>query len=116
MSPVVRLASVSDAEAMLAASQSRPVLLFKHSSSCPVSALASRHVSALDAPDDPPRYMVVVQKARAVSDWLAGALDVRHETPQAVLIAAGTAVHVASHGRVRTAALRAAVRAHLDSL
>ena len=112
MSPAVRLASIPDAEAMLAASQSRPVILFKHSASCPVSAVAKLQVGALRAADDTPVYVVVVQKARAVSDWLADALDVRHETPQAVVIAAGTAVHVETHGRVRASSLRAAVAAH----
>jgi bacillithiol system protein YtxJ len=115
MAPATRLASLADAEAMLAASQSRPVFLLKHSSMCPISAVGKVHFLALDEPDDPPLYCVTVQTARQVSTWLAEALDVRHETPQAVLIDAGTAVFAASHGRVRTAALRAAARAHAES-
>ena len=114
MAPVTRLASIADAEAMLAASQSRPVYLLKHSSMCPVSAVGRVQFTALDEPGDPPLYCVVVQGARQVSDWLAEALDVRHESPQAILVVAGTAVFAASHNRVRTAALRAAARAHAD--
>ncbi|HEX8385294.1 MAG TPA: bacillithiol system redox-active protein YtxJ [Rubricoccaceae bacterium] len=114
MAPVTRLASIADAEAMLAASQSRPVFLLKHSSMCPVSAFGKVQFLSLDGPDDPPLYSVTVQTARQVSDWLADVLDVRHETPQALLIVAGTAVYAESHGRIRTSALRAAAQAHAD--
>ena len=64
------------------------------------------------APGAPPCYTVVVQRARDVSAHLAAALDVRHESPQAILVDAGTAVFAASHGRVRASALRAALDAH----
>lgn len=114
MAPVTRLASIADAEAMLAASQSRPVYLLKHSSMCPISAVGKVQFLALDEPGDPALYVVVVQTAGQVSRWLADELDVRHETPQAILIVAGTAVYAESHGRVRTSALRAAARAHAD--
>lgn len=108
-----RLASLSDAEAMLADSQHQPVLLFKHSTTCPVSAAASIEVDAFEAePDAPPCYTVVVQRARDVSAHLADALDVRHESPQAILVDAGTAVFATSHGRIRAASLRAALDAH----
>ena len=111
-----RLASIADAEAMLAESQRQPVLLFKHSSTCPVSFAAQAEIDAFEASEDaPPCYVVVVQKARAVSAYVADALDVRHETPQAVLIDAGTAVYSASHGRIRAAALATAARTHASS-
>ncbi len=113
MDPVSRLTSIADAEAMLAASQQQPVLVLKHSATCPVSASAHAAYAAMDA-DAPPRYVVTVQSARDVSDFLARALDVRHETPQAILIDAGTAVWTATHGRVRTPALAAAVRDHAE--
>ena len=111
LAEVSRLTSVADAEAMLAASQQQPVFLLKHSATCPVSAVAHAAYSAL-GDDAPPRYVVTVQSDRAVSDFLARALDVRHESPQALLIDAGTAVWAASHGRVRTPALAAAARDH----
>lgn len=114
MSPVTRLASLADAEAMLAASQRAPVLLLKHSATCPVSAGAHVQFEALDGPGDVARYVVVVQEARPVSTWLAEALDVPHETPQAVLIADGAAVHAVSHRHIRTSALRVAIQAHAD--
>ena len=111
MATVTRLASVADAEAMLAASQERPVYLLKHSIACPISARGQEQFVGLEMPTDPPLYCVVVQYARPVSTWLAETLDVTHETPQAILISGGQAVHVASHGRIQTAGLREAARA-----
>lgn len=109
-SPVSRLSSVADAEAMLAASQQQPVLVLKHSTACPVSAGAIAAFEAMDG--DTPRYLAVVQTDRDVSDYLASTLDARHETPQAFLVDAGTAVWMASHGRIQKGALEAAVRDH----
>ena len=111
-----RLASIADAEAMLAESQRQPVFLFKHSATCPVSFAARAEFDAFEASGAaPPCYVVVVQKARAVSAHVADALGVRHETPQAILVDAGTAVYSASHGRIRSAALATAARTHAAS-
>ena len=56
-----------------------------------------------------------MQYARDVSTYLAEAVDVKHETPQAILIAGGQAVHAVSHHRIQTPALREAARAHAAS-
>ena len=63
---------------------------------------------ALEGDGDPPLFAVVVQYARDVSNYLADALGVKHETPQAILIKDGEAVDVKSHGAIRIADLRAA--------
>src|SRR5712691_9103735 len=89
-------------------SQSRPVLLFKHSYTCGTSreALDDRGLegSALQY------AMVTVQTHRAVSNAVAQQLGVRHETPQALLIRDGRVVWSASHFRVTAAAVENAIR------
>lgn len=110
MSEVTPLASVADAEAMLAASQERPVFVLKHSSACPISAGAQTAYTALDG--GPDRYIVTVQQAKPVSAFLAEALDVPHQTPQAILVSGGQAVWVESHGTIDTDALRHAADQH----
>lgn len=105
------LRSRADAEAMLAASEQQPVWLFKHSATCPISAMAHHAFLGLEA-EAAPRYRVVVQQARDVSTYLAERLDVRHESPQAVLVGGGQALYVANHMRVQTGALRAALAQH----
>lgn len=103
------LHTTDDAEAMLAASHEQPVWLLKHSSSCPVSAIGQ--LSFAGVTGGPPRYRVVVQRARDVSNALAESLGVRHETPQAILIADGRAVTVLNHLKIQPGALRAAIDA-----
>ncbi len=103
------LQTTDDAEAMIAASREGPVWLLKHSSSCPVSAIGQMAFAGVVG--GPPRYRVIVQRARAVSNALADALGVRHETPQAILIADGRAVTVLNHLKIQPGALRAATDA-----
>ena len=103
---------------LLADSQSRPVLLFKHSYSCGVSMealeelvthLADR-VETRGTDRSAPQYaMVTVQTHRAVSNAVAQKLGVRHETPQALLIRDGRVVWSASHFRVTAAAVEHAI-------
>jgi len=116
----------------LAGSDERPLLLFKHSFTCGVSAealdelvahlnavaprtrrddpvLAGRSPSA-DRPVDASYAMVTVQTHRDVSNAVARKLGVRHETPQALLIRDGRVVWSASHFRVTAQAVEAALR------
>lgn len=105
---------------LLAESEERPVLLFKHSYTCGVSMEALDELVAHmndrtgtgRAERSAPQYaMVTVQTHRAVSNAVAQKLGVRHETPQALLIRDGRVVWSASHFRVTAAAVDAAIRA-----
>lgn len=107
-SPFHPLEQMSDWTEAQDASKSNPVVLFKHSSACPTSARANDEMSEL-ASDDVAVYRVVVQDARDVSDRIADELDVRHETPQAIVLSNGTPVFDASHFRVKADALREAL-------
>ncbi len=111
MAQVQELHTTADADAMLEASHDAPVYLFKHSIACPISARGQMEFVALEGPGDPKLYAVVVQYAREVSRYLADALGVKHETPQAILIKGGEAVDVKSHGEIRIADLRATATA-----
>lgn len=111
MAQAIELRTTDDAEAMLAASRERPVALLKHSSMCFGSARGRAAFERLaDADGGLPLYLVVVQKARSVSNWLEDALGVRHETPQAIILKDGRPVLVQSHGRIRTDDLLDAAR------
>ena len=113
------LEHVDELHRLLAASEIRPVLLFKHSYTCGVSLEALEElVSHMNqqAPDSrretrAPHYaMVTVQTHRAVSNAIAQQLGVRHETPQALLIKDGRVVWSASHFRVTAAAVESAIK------
>jgi len=116
MHPDLRpLQHVDDLHRLLAESESRPVLLFKHSYTCGVSMEALdelvAHLKDRDVRTFLPHYaMVTVQTHRAVSNAIAQKLGVRHETPQALLVKNGRVVWSASHFRVTAAAVDDAIR------
>ena len=95
----------------LASSDERPLLLFKHSFTCGISAEAlDELVAHLTARQSNASYaMVTVQTHREVSNAVARKLGVRHETPQALLIREGRVVWSASHFRVTAKAVDAAL-------
>ena len=61
--------------------------------------------------DETPVFKLVVQKSRDLSAEIETTLDVRHETPQAIVLAHGKPVFNASHHRVKAEALREALEA-----
>jgi bacillithiol system protein YtxJ len=110
---------IEELDHLLTESGTRPILLFKHSYSCGISAEAlDELVGHLDAaggtpkqPDGPLYAMVTVQTHREVSNAVASKLGVRHETPQALLVRDGQVVWAASHFRVTAEAVSAAIKA-----
>jgi len=110
-----RLTSPDQVDTLLEESESRPVLLFKHSVSCGTSAYALDELrEVLDRPQaDDVRYaVVVVQSDRETSNAVASRLGVRHETPQALLLRGGRVVWNASHHRLTADTIARAVATH----
>jgi len=110
LTPVHKIAQLDE---LLVESQTRPLLLFKHSYTCGISAEALDEIvdhlnnRALDA-----RYaMVTVQTDREVSNAVATRLGVRHQTPQAIVVKDGRAVWAASHFHVNATEIRKALEA-----
>jgi bacillithiol system protein YtxJ len=105
------LERLEELDRLLADSQSRPLLLFKHSYTCGISAEAlDELLSHLnETPADAHYAMVTVQTHREVSNEVARKLGVRHETPQALLIKNGQVVWSASHFRVTANAVKGAL-------
>jgi bacillithiol system protein YtxJ len=106
------VSGIEQLERLLATSAEKPVLLFKHSYSCGISAEAlDELVAHLDQETADVTYaMVTVQTHRDVSNAVAKQLGIRHETPQAILIRDRRVVWSASHFRVNAASLGQALR------
>lgn len=100
------LATKTDWKDALKRSNDTPVLIFKHSSVCPVSAKAKREITQFAEEQDVPVYQVVVQQNRSVSNDIETDLNVRHETPQALLLHDESSVFDASHFDVTADTLR----------
>lgn len=84
-------------------------ILFKHSSSCPISAEAHRAMLRAEQEIDLPVYLVVVQEERGLSDQIARDFGIAHESPQAMLVNEGTVRWHDSHYGINPDALKKAV-------
>ncbi len=71
-----------------------PVILFKHSVSCPISTDLYDEVSQLK---DEEVHLVIVQKARLVSNEIEEKTGIRHESPQAIVLRNGKVIYSAAH-------------------
>lgn len=100
--PFHPLASADDLHRALEQSEDGPVVLYKHSSACPISAQANDEMESLAGNGGPPIYRVVVQESRDVSDAIAERFSIRHETPQAIVVEGEQSVFDASHRDVTT--------------
>lgn len=104
------LKRIEDLDEVLAAPGA--LLLFKHSTACPISAGAHRRFHEwLETADPAPRVaMVHVIEERPVSNEIERRLGVRHESPQVLLVESGGVVWHASHQAITAEALTEAVR------
>ena len=84
------LESTADLDQALQASQDQPIVIFKHSNSCPFSARAQEQIA--NAKHDLEIYGLVVQYKQEVSDAVAEKLDVEHASPQAIIVHKGEAI------------------------
>jgi bacillithiol system protein YtxJ len=111
MATPTKLVAIDEIAPLVEASKQQPVLFFKHSLTCPVSDSAFREYLAFlaDRSDDAAYTLIEIQNARPVSNHVAEATGVRHESPQAILLRDGKPVWHASHWKITRQALAAAL-------
>ena len=106
-----RFTKIADADALeqaLTRSNDAPVILFKHSTTCPISSAAYEQMSKVTSDV----ALVVVQRARDVSTEIASRTGIQHESPQAIVLRNGKAVWSASHFDITAKAVEKAVSEH----
>ncbi len=100
--PIIPLDTPDTLEQAIEASHTQPVLLFKHSVSCPVSASVQAIVNRLSSDTDMTIYRLVVQAARPLSNTISERFNIRHESPQMLVLANGALHAHASHYSITT--------------
>jgi bacillithiol system protein YtxJ len=73
-------------------------IVYKHSTTCGISANAAKEVRAMTT--TLPIYWINVREQRDLSTWVAEAYKVEHQSPQLILIKDGKADKVWSHYEV----------------
>lgn len=111
MTELKELLDLDDLNEVWETSREKPVLLFKQSTTCPISAGAfSEFNTFLDHnSEDIGAYFVKVRETRPVSDEIAEELDVRHESPQIFLVRDRKQVWNTSHSQITEDSIREAL-------
>jgi bacillithiol system protein YtxJ len=84
-------------------------LLFKHSTTCPISANAYREFQAFTGSNDMPAALVKVIEDRPVSNKVAEIFGIKHESPQIFLLENDRVKWNASHWNITKDAIEKAV-------
>lgn len=107
------LTDVTGLDTALALSYERPVVLFKHSTRCGISAHAKYRLEndwAFSQEELVFFYLDLIAY-RPVSNQIADKLSIVHQSPQLILVRNGKAVYDTSHHSIQAASLREALEA-----
>ena len=86
-------------------------VVFKHSTTCPVSWMAHHQVTDFQSSrPEVPVYLLSVKKHREVSNELARRTGVTHQSPQVLIFRRGSLLGSASHGEVTSGLLERLTR------
>lgn len=90
-------------ERILEASKERPQLIYKHSDRCSVCMFTKSELEQVfeDIQGQTEMHIVDVIRKRSVSNYIAEQLDIRHESPQAILLDGGEVKWHASHSGIK---------------
>ena len=94
-------------------SAEQPVLVFKHSTTCSISAMAKSKIERQWADaglDDTKLYYLDLLSYRPISQELAQKFRVQHESPQLLLIQDGECTYHASHNGIRLSDVKGKVK------
>ena len=89
----VNVNSIEALDALFEKSHVNPVVLFKHSNTCGISAEIIEQVGDVEADVN----VIVVQEHRPISNAVAERTGYRHQSPQAFVIKDGKTVYHATH-------------------
>lgn len=103
-----------EVDQLLSDSYQKPVLILKHSTTCPISANAfkafQQFVEGIEHEAQKIDFaMVKVIESRPASLYLADKVGVKHQSPQVLLIENGSAIWDDSHWQISTKNLAKAV-------
>ncbi len=93
----IPLQTEAQLESIRERSAGRPQVIFKHSTRCSTSAMVKNRLERAGTPDSIDFYYLDLLNYRPVSNKIAADFNVRHESPQVLLILNGQCVYDESH-------------------
>jgi len=93
----IPLTTEAQLEEIVSLSETKPTLIFKHSTRCSISSTAlNRLERAWDALDTPAYYLDLIA-LRPISNAIAEKFDIEHQSPQVLVISQGSCSYSATH-------------------
>lgn len=98
------ITDTSEVESIIELSGERPQLIYKHSNRCSVCFVAKGNLekASKEILEHADMHYLDVVKHRSSSDYVASELDVRHESPQGILLDSGEVIWHGSHGQIES--------------
>ena len=106
----MRITDVESFEELANRSQNAPVVVFKHSTTCSISAVAYEEMTRFDGEV----ALIEVQREPNLSKEIEQRTGVAHESPQVLVLRKGKVVWDASHWNVKADAVDRAVKKNED--
>lgn len=96
----INLTQEQQLDAIKEQSKAKPVVIFKHSTRCSISAMAKNRLERESAPANVDFYYLDLIQYRPISNKIADEFQVHHESPQILLIKNGECVYEESHNGI----------------
>lgn len=92
----VELNSIEKLNELFKKSNEKPVVVFKHSITCPISSDAASQMSIVNSEVN----IVIVQTSRLISNEIENRTNIRHESPQLIILKDEKSIFNASHYQI----------------
>jgi bacillithiol system protein YtxJ len=96
----INLQSEDQLQEIISNSNSKPQVIFKHSTRCSISSMAKNRLDKKDNPDGMDFYYLDLIRHRNISNKIASDFDVTHQSPQVLVIDHGKCVYDESHSGI----------------
>ena len=96
----IELADESQIEQIKAESADHPVVIFKHSTRCSISAMAKNRLERVAQTEGVSFYYLDLIRYRSLSNLIAETFGVTHESPQVIMIRKGECIYDESHNGI----------------
>ncbi len=103
----IPLTKVAQLDEIVEISEEKPTAIFKHSTRCSISRMVLKQLEReFDIKEKMDTYFLDLLAHRDISDAIAQRFDIRHESPQLLLIKNGKVVYHVSHSDITVDDLR----------
>jgi len=96
----IPLSDESQLNDIVANSKTVPQVIFKHSTRCSISSMAKNRLDRKEGPSGINFYLLDLIRYRNISNRIAKDFEVRHESPQVLVIENGKCVYNESHSGI----------------